>query len=188
VTGEDIEMYNNQPLFRYNSYLGIGVVHYMKLKNLLGGNKLPMKGIIKGALLGRLFKKSITPSLDGGTKLNHVAAGLANDISSLKFLSYLDDNGYPVIVPVIQAAVRDGGRIFIPLTAFAEELSKIAPGSKAALYVCNLKLESVLLQGVFCGIEKKSGIKAAIFDIEKVYNSMLPVVGYCTDEPYKLVH
>ena len=42
--GEDFEMYNNTPMFRYNAYFGIHTVHYMDLIETHGQEKLPWPG------------------------------------------------------------------------------------------------------------------------------------------------
>jgi hypothetical protein len=188
-TGEDFEMYNNQPLFRYNTYLGIGKVHYMQLKDYSGEQSLPMGSIIKGALQGKLIKPFVKSSPDGIKKIKGISVELAKDLSSLKFLCYIDSEGFPVLLPVIQAAMKDEGRIFIPLSAYKDEIKKIKPGAKVALFYVNLELSSVLLQGYFGGIGKSLGVEYAIFDIAKVYNSMVPVPGYIYPmEPYRTIH
>lgn len=188
-TGEEFEMYNNQPLFRYNTYFGIGKVHYMEVTEFSGQQALPMGAIIKGALLGKVAKNFIKKSPDKIKKIKGLSLSLVKDMTSLKFLSYIDDAGFPTLVPVIQAVMRDEGRIIIPLTTYKDEISSIKAGAKVAMFYANLELSSVLLQGTFVGVEKKAGVECAIFDIEKVYNSMVPVVGYIYPvEEYKLVH
>jgi hypothetical protein len=39
-------------------------------------------------------------------------------------------------------------------------------------------LTSILLQGTWAGVKSYGGVKGAVFEVEKVYNSMLPVGGY----------
>lgn len=186
--GEDFDMYNNQPLFRYNTYFGIGKVHYMDVKEYSNGQGLEMGKIIKGALLGSIIKPFVKGCPDKVKKIKGLSKTLVKDMTSLKFLSYVDD-GYPVLFPVIQAVMKDEGRIIIPLTTQEEKLKKIPKGAKVAMFYANLELSSVLLQGEFAGIEKKLGLEYAIFDIQKVYNSMVPIVGYIYPmEPYKIVH
>lgn len=190
ITGEDYDMYNNQPLFRYNSYLGIGKVHYMDLVDYSGMQALPMKGIVKGAFLGRVIKGLIKKSTDKNVKIQNFTQKLAQDLTSLKFLCYEDREGFPVLLPVIQAFMKDKfGRMIIPLTAFKEELSSIPKGAKVALYLANLDLCGVLLQGEYGGVMKTAGMSYAVFDTQKVYNTNLPVVGYIyPQENYKIIH
>ncbi|MDD4316369.1 MAG: hypothetical protein PHC84_04350 [Clostridia bacterium] len=188
-TGEDFDMYNNQPLFRYNTYFGIGKVHYMDVKDFSGQQDLNMGAIIKGALQGKFIKPFVKPCPDGIKKIKGLSLRLAKDMTSLKFLSYIDEEGFPIILPVIQAVMKDEGRIIIPLSVGGDEIKKLKSGAKLAMFYANLELSSVLLQGYFAGISKKLGVEYAVFDIHKVYNSMVPVVGYIYPmEPYRTVH
>lgn len=188
--GTEFDMFNNQPLFRYNSYFGIGKVHYMDVIDFSGKQNLPMKDIVVGALSGNVIKGFVKGSEDKAQKIKGLSLKLAKDIAAPKFISYVDEDGYPVIFPVVQAVLKDDmGRVLIPLTANKEKLGKINPGSKAALFYANLKLSSVLFQGVYVGVEKKLGITYAIFDTYKVYNSMVPIPGYIYPlSEYQLVH
>ncbi|MFW5780135.1 MAG: hypothetical protein ACOCWI_01605, partial [Bacillota bacterium] len=154
-----------------------------------GEQPLPMGGIIKGALSGRMLKPMLNPNPDGIDKIKNLSVKLVKDMMSLKFLSYINKEGFPVLLPTMQAVMKDKGRLIIPLTAYGEELEQIQKGQKCAMFVADLNLSSVLFQGEYQGIEKKGGMRFGIFDIEKVYNSMLPVVGYIyPEEEYKLIH
>lgn len=50
-----------------------------------------------------------------------------------------------MILPAIQATMKDGGRMIIPFSAYSEELGKIKPGAKMAAYLANMDLVTVLL-------------------------------------------
>lgn len=56
--GEDYEMYNNTPMFRYNAYFGINTVHYMELIETYGREKLPLRDIIISSILTKIAKGS----------------------------------------------------------------------------------------------------------------------------------
>ncbi|HHX80472.1 MAG TPA: pyridoxamine 5'-phosphate oxidase family protein [Acholeplasmataceae bacterium] len=186
-TGPEYDLLNSAPLFRYNTYFGIGKVHYMKLTAFSGKQKLPMGKIIKGALQGRLIKPRVNSS--GKEIAKGFTVKLMKAIDSLKFISFVDEDGFPVIIPIIQATMKDRGRMIIPLSVYQEELEKIKPDSKVAVYLANLDLTTVLLQGIFKGIKKNLGVSYGIFDLDKVYNSMPPITGYVyPKEELKVVH
>lgn len=50
-----------------------------------------------------------------------------------------------MILPAIQATMKDGGRMIIPFSAYPEVLGKIKPGAKMAAYLANMDLVTVLL-------------------------------------------
>lgn len=186
-SGPEHEHLNSAPLFRYNTYFGIGKVHYMKVYSFSGKQRLPLGKVIKGALLGKFIKPGVQASGKGIAK--GTTWKLMKDMTSLKFISFVDEDGFPVILPVVQASAKDRGRMIIPFSAYSEELGKIKPGAKAALYLCNLDLVTVLLQGTYLGTRKKGGVKYGLFDIEKVYNSMPPITGFVyPPQEMKIVH
>jgi len=49
--GEDYEMFNKKPMFRYNAYFGIHTVYYMDLVETYGREKLPLLNIGLASLL-----------------------------------------------------------------------------------------------------------------------------------------
>ena len=62
--GPEYEIYNEQPMFRYNAYFGINTVHYLDLVETRGEEKLPMAKIIPAAVITKLAK----PAAQTGNK------------------------------------------------------------------------------------------------------------------------
>lgn len=188
--GQDFDYMNNKPLFRYNTYFGIGKVHYMKLNCFSGKYNLDMKSIIKGVLKGKFVKPFVKKSENKDIKIFNLSYDLIKGVATLKFLSFVNKEGYPIILPVLQATIIDKcGRIIIPLDDNLKEMNNLKENTKIALYNANMELSSVLFQGVFKKVESKFKIKYAIIDIEKVYNSMVPICGYVNPEQdYSLIY
>jgi len=172
--GPEFDMYNNKPLFRYNTYFGIGQVHYFKLKDISEKTQLSMGDIVKGALL----TKVIAPfhAKNRQSILNIHAKRMFSQIDGLKFIAAIDADGYPVITPIIQAANAGSDRIVFSGTPFHAEIRQIPDGLKAAVLFVNLKMESVLTKGVYHGI--RGIVPFGSLEIERVYNSMPPFAGY----------
>ena len=53
-TGREFDLYNNKPLFRYNSYMGFYRIFYLNLNRISALKPLPMGAIILGAILSRV--------------------------------------------------------------------------------------------------------------------------------------
>lgn len=171
--GEDYIMYNMQPKYRYNSYFGIHTVHYFDLKELSDKRKLNMGGIVLNALkvlLLKVFKRGKNKT----AIMKPWATTLMKKMDTLKFISYIDTDGYPVIVPVIEAQAVSSNRVVLSSSPYKQELAKIPAGAKVAVFGLVLSMENVLLKGTFNGF--KGGL--ATVDIERVYNSMPPKMGY----------
>lgn len=174
--GEDFEMFNNKPMFRYNAYFGIHTVHYMDLVETSGRESLPMGRIILSSLLTKAAKAAFK---SGNFKrvLKPWAQGLFNRLDSLKFLSYVGSDGFPVIIPLIQCQAADSTRLAFSPIAYGNELKSLEKGMRVAVFGLTMDMEDVLVRGVFGGFEKRRGAALGAVDIDWVYNSMPPKHG-----------
>ncbi len=172
--GPEYIIYNNIPMFRYNSYFGINKVHYLDLVETGGEESLPMGGIIKGSLLTMIGKGAAKTGREERI-LRPFAEDLINKLDSLKFLSFIDTNGFPAIIPVIQCQAADSRRLVFSPSVYSDELKMLKEHDNVALYALNFKMQTVLLRGVFLGYRNYRGIKMGVIDINWVYNSMPPI-------------
>lgn len=173
--GPEYIMYNEKPMFRYNTYFGINTVHYLDLVVSGGRESLPLIKIAASMLLTRLSgnvkkKRSADP-------LNNISVSFFNRIDSLKFLAYIDEKGYPEIIPVIQCRAASSGTIVFSPAAYSGEMKKIPAGTDVAVFAMTLGMESVLVRGNFTGYSRSNFIKRGTVEVDWVYNSMPPVHG-----------
>ena len=174
-SGDVFERFNMKPLFRYNSYFGIEKAHLMDLKHVLEPEKLSMGKIVSGALKSRLA--SVGSKNTNGAMGNKTLSLLAQ-LDGLKFISYEDDDGFPWIVPCIQAAPAGNGGLVFSMQPYGDELTRIPDGARVAVYFTNMQLQSVMLKGIFRGVGRRCGVKSGFIDVEMVYNPMPPASGY----------
>jgi hypothetical protein len=172
--GPEYEAYNNTPMFRYNAYFGIHTVYYMDLVGHTGRQSLPMGRIVVGALL-TMAAKSLGRKPEGATALNPWTCDLFDKMDALKFLAYVDTDGYPAIIPVIQAQAWSSGGVIFSTTAFGDELAAIPVGKPVAILGMALSMEDVLVRGPFGGLGRIGGVRCGTVQVEWVYNSMPPV-------------
>ncbi len=174
--GPEYERYNETPMFRYNTYFGINTVHFLDLVEASDALDLPMPKVVLSAILTRVTKgfaaTGVTDSI-----LKPFAEDLFNQMDSLKFLAYVGTDGFPVIVPVIQCQAADSRRLAFHPMAFGNELKRISEGVPVAVFGLTMKMEDVLIRGVFRGFRRMIGPKIGTIDIEWVYNSMPPAHG-----------
>ncbi len=171
--GPEFEKYNNLPMFRYNTYFGINTVHYLDLVDHSGQEPLPMGKIVPAAVM-TILAKGAARSQDGERILKPIAENLFNQLDSLKFLSYVGADGYPVIIPVIQCQAADSRRLAFSTLAFQQELDTIPLGTEVAVFCANMTMQSVLVRGIFKGFQRQRLMKVGTIDIDWVYNSMPP--------------
>lgn len=174
--GEDYEMFNKKPMFRYNCYCGIHTVYYMDLVETYGREKLPLAKIVMSSLFTMASRSRAKTNLPDPI-LKPWAYKVFNRLDSLKFLSYIDDDGFPVIVPLIQCQASDSRRLAFSPYAYKDELSSLENGKSVVVFALTLDMEDILTRGIFRGFERYNGVKLGTIDIDWVYNSMPPKQG-----------
>jgi len=174
--GPEYEIYNNQPMFRYNTYFGINTVHYFDLKETTEGKTLPLASVVKSALLTKMAKGSAAKE-NQGRVLSYFGENLFNGLDSIKFLSFIGDDGFPVIIPVIQCQAANSSRLAFHPGAFGVEFEMLKPGMTVSVFCLTMQMEDVLARGIFNGYSRYRGITLGTLDIDWVYNSMPPNHG-----------
>lgn len=175
--GPEYTMFNNKPLFRYNSYCGIHTVHFMDLIEISDRSQLDIKAVALGSILTKLSKRGLKSNVKARI-LKPWAEDLFNKMNTLKFLSYIGIDGFPVIIPVIQAQAEGSGRIIFSSNPHGQELASIPENAPVSIFGLSLTMENVLVQGAFSGFQRSKLIKTGVVDIQRVYNSMPPKHGY----------
>jgi hypothetical protein len=172
--GPESDLYNNQPMFRYNAYFGVHTVYYMDLVEQYGREVLPMGQIVVAALQ-TLFVRMLVRQRGQKRVLNPWTRSLLNKIDNLKFVAYVGTEGYPEIIPVIQAQALGGEEIVFSVSSYRNELEAIPENTTVAVFGMSLDLEDVLIRGTFQGIRRSGGFRCGVVGVNWVYNSMPPV-------------
>lgn len=174
--GPEYEAYNDTPMFRYNAYFGINTVHYLDLVETGGRENLPFGKIILAALMTKMAKGGLRHHAENRI-LKPFAESIFNDLSAIKFLAYIGEDGWPLMFPVIQCQASDSARLAFSPLAFGRELLSVKPDTTVAVFGITMGMEDVLIRGTFNGISRSRGIQMGTVDIEWVYNSMPPCHG-----------
>ena len=174
--GEDFDMFNQKPMFRYNAYFGIHTVYYMDLVETYGREKLPLLNIALASLLTGAAKSGAKTDA-GGQILRPWGEKLFNRLDSVKFIAWIGENGFPCITPLIQCRAADSRRLVFSTAAYGKELNEIKKDTCVAVFGLTLDMEDILIRGTFTGKGWSCGIKLGMIDIEWVYNSMPPKAG-----------
>lgn len=174
--GPEYEMFNEFPMFRYNTYFGINTVHYFDLLEANEKERLPLAAIAK-AIIATLCSKWAAKQKKDPRPLDTPGFELFNRLDALKFAAWIDSEGFPKIVPVLQAKASDSSTIVFSPLAFREELLQLKEGTPVAVYALTVKMENILTRGIFKGYRRYAGITLGMCDINWVYNSMPPVHG-----------
>jgi hypothetical protein len=171
--GPEFERFNNTPMFRYNAYFGVHTVYYLDLVAHSGQQALPMGQIVMAAVR-TLMARALSRKLHTTGALNAWTQGLMNKLDNLKFLAYVGPDGYPEIVPVIQAQAADPNHVIFSTGAYGPELKAIPDQATLAIYALSLDMETALLRGQFLGISRTGAIRCGSVRVDWVYNPMPP--------------
>ncbi len=171
--GPEYERYNEMPMFRYNTYFGINTVHFMDLVETGDKEPLPMGKIVPSAIMTTLAKGAAKTG-DNDRILKPFAEDLFNRLDSLKFLSYVGPEGYPVIIPIIQCQAADSRRLAFSTMAYKEEIRLIPAGTPVAVFCASMTMQSVLVRGTYNGTQRHRLMDVGTVDLDWVYNSMPP--------------
>jgi hypothetical protein len=174
--GKEYDYYNHVPMFRYNAYFGVHTVHYFELLAHTGRQVLPIRRITLAATK-TMFARCLGRKAGGPAVLNRWTRSFLNKPSHLKFLAYVDTDGYPVIVPVIQAQSLDARHVLFSTAAYRQELEAIPAGVSASVFGLALSMEDVLLRGTYQGVRRVAGVRVGVLAVDWVYNSMPPTPG-----------
>ena len=171
--GDEFVKYNNMQMWRFNTYFGIDVVHYFDLVDISDKRKLEIPKIALNEI-GCVLAK---PFLSYKTKepvLRPYARDLFNGLGNPKFLCYIDEEGYPVVVPAIQAQEVGTGTIVLSAGPYKSDFKGLKPGTRVAMMAVSTAMESVVIKGTFSGF--KGGLGR--IRIDRVYNSIPPISRY----------
>ena len=171
--GPEYDILNNLPLFRYNSYFGIHTAYYMDLVEQRGREALPMGSVVQAAIK-TIVAKTLAGKGGGKEVLNLFTCKLIDKMDNLKFLAYVDKDGYPFIIPVIQAQTAGSDRVIFASSVYTDDLKAIPAGADVALFCMSFEMQTMLLRGKYKGIRSIGGIECGEMEPDWVYSPMPP--------------
>lgn len=174
--GKEYVKFNKLPMWRYNSYFGLHTIHYMKLMEVTEKTALPMVGVVAATLLTKFAKGSARSKLKEPV-LNEWTFKFLNQLDTLKFMSYVSDDGYPVIIPLIQCQAADSQRLVFHPGGFKEELLSLKVDTDVVILGLSLDMKDVVVRGKFLGYQRHQMVQLGKIDLNWVYNSMPPLMG-----------
>jgi len=171
--GADLDAYNSKPMFRYNAYFGVHTVHYLDLVHYAGNHALPRLRLALGA--GALAAARTLRVSDAGSvpALSNWAQRLLRSPRTLKFASWIADNGYPRLSLPLPCTAANSGRLLMSGTPAGASSGPPRPGQQLSVFAINLDMESVLVRGTW----RHRGRLLSDLELDYVYNSMPPKQG-----------
>ncbi len=150
--GEDYVYMNQYQLFRFNTLNLPGVIanalKVMAMKPFFAGDK---------------NKKMLRPW----------AEKFMSGLITLEFLGFMGEDGYPHIVPIIQAQAASSSRIFLTKAPYSKMMKDLKDGQRVGIYGFSLDMEATHVNGVF----HEGPLGTCYVDIDKLYATAPPISG-----------
>ncbi len=172
IAGEKFELMGNLRTTRYNTTGGFARIQSFELgKYIRNGWQLNEQEQKRSKEETCRLASRIKCDSDV-VALNVFAYRIATSEHSVKMLCYINEKGYPIVIPTSQALPISPNKMVFRTTPLNDDFKKIAPGAKIAILSYDLvkELGAILAQGVYSS-EYIDGLEMGILDIEKVYCS-----------------
>ena len=128
---------------------------------------------VKIKFLKRLLSKKESKNI-----FNNFMLEMIQKNESLKFGSYISDNGYPNLFQVKNISVVGKDKFLVINNDDDKYLKNLTIGKKISIFIMNNDFSSFLNQGIVKEKEVKYKLDYIIIEVNKVYNTMLPQIGY----------
>ncbi|MHA1699635.1 MAG: pyridoxamine 5'-phosphate oxidase family protein [Promethearchaeota archaeon] len=186
VGGPDCDYFSRKPLLRYMTYANVHTTFYNSVISATSPIPLKVSQIIKGVLLNVLTKrgKSLNyPNDKKPDKLPPVGLEIFNSSLTPKFLAFIEDDGFPIIIPCFQLRAPDKSRFTFNLPGDKWLLKKLRKDMPIAIFglitgnPTRPEIVNLHVNGIFLGFQKCLGFPIGQIDIVEIYNSMPPLAG-----------
>lgn len=174
-SGEKLDALNQIPEFRYNNVNGYSPAHILHKQELTEGVlDLDKYAEARERAQGALDKAG---EGDDAQAIGVLTRQYLEATNGFKTLAYIDEKGYPRVIPLPQAVLTKGNRIIFDLMD-EKDLLSLMEGKPVAVYAIEYpSMCAVLVSGLFAKKEI-DGQEYGVVDVKRVYNPLLPVAGY----------
>ena len=171
TSGDKLDFFNSQAMYRYNAYFGAGQVGVIKVVEEKEWHKASAWRALQAKMLSNA-------EISGNHEPLVMPAPVYEKFRRLlgaKFLSWIDDAGWPRLAPAPGAFPISASKIGV--AGFKDLFSKFETGKLISLSVLSTEPSSFQVKGKFAGMENKSGTSFALIDLEKSFSCAPPLPG-----------
>jgi predicted pyridoxine 5'-phosphate oxidase superfamily flavin-nucleotide-binding protein len=164
-------------LLRYNAYTGIrnaGVIHMRDVTRHFTLSKLR---VLTDFLLAKWAGRRARPVPEGATAVPFAAKDEFALMQAVKVLSFIDRDGYPLVLPVLSMQPADDHTFVCAEGLASDVLSALQPGTRVASCLITFDAVSYQVKGTWLGSERRLGAPIGFVGIEEVYAGGPPLPG-----------
>lgn len=175
-TGPYIEKLNNIEFFRYNAYAGI---HRAAVCEITSPISLPQTVSYSSfAVNYAMIHASAFHEANNDPRIEIPAPVKKkfNGLMVIKALAYVDDDGFPGVLPILATAVH-GGVLRFKVANYNRRLKELELPARVAVNVLTMDLMSYQVKGDLDRFERRLGVDTGVVIVKEVYSSMPPLCG-----------
>lgn len=177
-SGPYVDRINNIDFFRYNAYAGIHQVAVATIREMV-----PLPEKVSYLTVGREFLTMRgrgmfdTRGAADGVETPAVVRKKFNSIVSIKVLAFLDDDGYPGLLPAFSTRFSSPGELRFKISAYNWRARQLEVPCRVALNVLTVDLMTYQVKGELTCVKKTLGVETGVVRVDEVYSSMPPFCG-----------
>ena len=176
-TGAYADFLNNSDLLRYNAYTGIRNAGVVQVRKIIRYFRFSKKRMLRDYLLARAAAYAKVERSDNATVMPPVVQKNFRKLMGVRILSYLDDEGYPLVVPTLSLQPGGEDRLLCAQSLFADTLETLPIGSPVAASLLTFDIVSFQAKGYWQGSSRLLGAPMGSMSVTSVYAGGPPIPG-----------
>ena len=134
--------------------------------------------MLKDFLALKLAKSLVKiDSSEESIKVPRAVSSKINGLLSICALSYLGEDGYPRILPLVSTALVKEGYLVFKMAGANNELADVDLPLQVAVNVITMEPTSYQVKGSLERIESHLGFRLGLIRLEEIYSAMPPLCG-----------
>lgn len=174
-TGKYLEMLNENPMYRYNAYVGISRAAVIRVKDIVLHTRLSRLGVVAQFLKVKAVS-SFVRTKDGEVMPPQVVEKFGR-VKSVRVFSAIGADGYPDAILTMSMMPADSSTLVFAPTFFEDRLESLQKGAPVAASVITFDPISYQVKGVWQGVRSYLGVKLGCVKVTEVYSAGPPKPG-----------
>lgn len=177
-TGDYADHLNNSDLLRYNAYTGIRNAGVIQVQKIIRHFRISKLRVLTDYLLARTATYSKTAgSLNNATVIPPVVKKNFGLMMAVRILTFLDDEGYPLMVPALSLQPAGESTLLCAQGLFADMLKILRAGTPVAASLLTFDVVSFQSKGLWLGSRRILGALVGSMSVTSIYAGGPPIPG-----------
>jgi hypothetical protein len=175
-TGDLVDHFNSNDLFRYNAYTGIRRAGKMDLRSMPAKGKYGKLALLTDFASTKMTAGKFAQEV-GPDKMPFRVMQKFSRLAAIKVFSYIGADGYPVILPILSAQPADAKTLVFGMQSSPNALRDIPKNTPCAINVVTFEPVSYQVKGTFAGFSGTTLGKKGVIAIDSVWSTSPPLCG-----------